>query len=36
MLGELYDAFKTAQPIQHANNIELVKKYYDKIDAVLQ
>jgi len=36
MLEELSEALKTAQPIQHPSNIELVKKYYDKIDAVLQ
>jgi hypothetical protein len=36
MLEELNEALKTAQPIRHANNIELIKKYYDKIDAVLQ
>jgi hypothetical protein len=36
MLEELNEALKTAQPIQHASNIELVKKYWDKIDAVLQ
>lgn len=36
MLDELSEALKTAQPIEHASNVELVKKYYDKIDAVLQ
>ena len=36
MLEELNEALKTAQPIQHPGNVELVKKYYDKIDAVLQ
>jgi hypothetical protein len=36
MLEELNEALKTAQPIQNPGNIELVKKYYDKIDAVLQ
>ena len=36
MLEELNEALKTAQPIQYPSNIELVKKYYDKIDAVLQ
>jgi hypothetical protein len=35
-LDELNDALKTAQPIQYKENIELVKKYWDKIDAVLQ
>lgn len=36
MLEELNEALKTAAPIQYAENIELVKKYWDKIDAVLQ
>ena len=36
MLDELNEALKTAQPIQHPGNIELVKKYFDKLDAVLQ
>ena len=36
MLDELNEALKSAQPIQIPSNIELVKKYYDKIDAVLQ
>ena len=36
MLEELAEALKTAQPIQHPENIELVKKYWEKIDAVLQ
>jgi hypothetical protein len=36
MLDELNEALKTAQPIQNPGNIELVKKYWDKIDAVLQ
>ena len=36
MLEELNEALKTAQPIQYPSNIELVKKYCDKIDAVLQ
>ena len=36
MLEELNEALKTAQPIQNSGNIELVKRYYDKIDAVLQ
>src|SRR5262249_31495514 len=35
MLEELNDALKAAQPIQFPGNIELVKKYYDKIDAAL-
>ena len=36
MLDELNDALKSAAPIQFPNNIEIVTKYYDKIDAVLQ
>jgi hypothetical protein len=36
MLDELNEALKTARPIEHASNIDLIKKYYDKIDAVLQ
>jgi hypothetical protein len=36
MLEELNEALKSAQPVQHQSNVELVKKYYDKIDAVLQ
>ena len=36
MLEELNEALKTAAPIQHPSNIELVKKYFDKIEAVLQ
>jgi len=35
MLEELNEALKAAQPIQFPGNIELVKKYYDKIDAAL-
>jgi hypothetical protein len=35
ILEELNEALKTALPIQFPGNIELVKKYYDKIDAAL-
>jgi hypothetical protein len=35
-LEELTAALKTAQPIQYASNIELVKKYFDKLDAAMQ
>ena len=35
MLDELNEAQKAAQPIQFPGNIELVKKYYDKIEAAL-
>jgi hypothetical protein len=36
MLEEYNEALKTAQPIQHPGNVDLVTKYWDKIDAVLQ
>ena len=36
MLDELNEALKVSQPVQFPGNIELVKKYWDKIDAVLQ
>jgi hypothetical protein len=36
MLDELAEALKSAQPIEHPANVELVKKYWEKIDAVLQ
>ncbi|RTL71938.1 MAG: hypothetical protein EKK41_07335 [Hyphomicrobiales bacterium] len=36
MLEELNEAMRSAQPIENASNIDLVKKYWDKIDAVLQ
>ena len=36
MLEELNEALKSAQPIQFPANIELVKKYYDKINGALQ
>jgi hypothetical protein len=35
MLEELNEALKAVEPIQFPGNIELVKKYYDKIDASL-
>jgi homoserine dehydrogenase len=35
MLEELNEALKSVQPIQFPGNIDLVKKYYDKIDAAL-
>ena len=35
LLEELNESLKAAQPIQFPNNIELVKKYYDQIDAAL-
>jgi hypothetical protein len=36
MLEELNEALKTAAPIQNPGNVELVKKHFDKIEAVLQ
>jgi hypothetical protein len=35
LLEELNEALKLAQPIMFPSNIELVTKYYDKIDAAL-
>jgi hypothetical protein len=35
-LAGLADALKSAQPIQFPANIELVRRYYDRIQAVLQ
>ena len=35
-LKELNEALKSAQPVQFRANIELVKKHYDKLAAVLQ
>jgi hypothetical protein len=36
MLEELNEALKTAAPIQHPDNVELVKKHFDQIETVLQ
>lgn len=36
MLEELADALKATPPLQFPENVELVKKYRQKIDAVLQ
>ena len=36
MLEELNEALKMAQPIQHAGNIDLIKKHFDEIQAALQ
>ena len=35
MLQELNEALKVAQPVEHAGNVVLVKKYFDQIDAAL-
>jgi hypothetical protein len=36
ILQELNESLKTAQPIQFPENIELIKKYYDKIQAAIE
>jgi seryl-tRNA synthetase len=36
MLAELNDTLKKSVPMQYPENVPLVVKYYDKIDAVLQ
>jgi hypothetical protein len=36
ILEELKEALKQAQPIKQRANIELVKKYYERLDAVVQ
>lgn len=35
-LDELTEALKSAKPVQFPANVELVRKYYDKLQAVLQ
>jgi hypothetical protein len=35
LLEELKEALKSAQPIKFPSNVDLVKRYYDKIDAAL-
>jgi hypothetical protein len=35
VLADLNEDLKTAQPLAHPSNIELVKKYYDKLDPAL-
>jgi hypothetical protein len=36
LVEELTEQLKTVQPIMHPGNIELVKKYYDKLQPLLQ
>jgi hypothetical protein len=36
MLAEMNQALKTAAPLQYPENVPLVLKYYDKIDAALE
>jgi hypothetical protein len=35
-LEELDEALKTAEPIKYPANVELVKKYYDRLDELMQ
>jgi hypothetical protein len=35
-LDDLNAALKSAAPVQHASNIDLIKKHFDKLDAALQ
>ena len=35
-LGELNEALKSAEPVKYPGNIELVKKYYNDLDANAQ
>ena len=36
ILEALKEALKRAEPIRQRSNIELVKKHYDRLDAVMQ
>ena len=36
LVEELTEQLKTVQPIMHPGNVELVKKYYDKLEPLLQ
>ena len=36
LIKEFEKLLKAAQPIQYPSNIELVRKYYDKIDTAMQ
>src|SRR5262245_7832083 len=36
LVEDLTEQLKTVQPIQHPGNVDLVKKYYDKIEPLLQ
>lgn len=36
LLEELTEQLKSVQPIMHPGNVELVKKYYDKLEPLLQ
>jgi uncharacterized coiled-coil protein SlyX len=36
LVEDLTEQLKAVQPIQHPSNVDLVKKYYDKIEPLLQ
>jgi hypothetical protein len=36
LIEDLTEQLKTVQPIMHPSNVDLVKKYYDKIEPLLQ
>ena len=36
VLDELNEALKATQPLQYSSNIDLVLKYYDKIEAAIE
>ena len=36
MLDDLNEQLKTAEPIKFPSNVDIVKKYYDKIDSAMQ
>ena len=36
LVEELTEQLKTVQPIMHPENVDLVKKYYDKLEPMLQ
>jgi hypothetical protein len=36
MISEMQEALKTTPPLQHKENIELVKKHYKAIEKALQ
>ena len=36
VLEELNEALRSTAPIQHASNVELVRKYLDKIEAAMR
>jgi hypothetical protein len=36
LLEELNDSLKSAQPVKYPDNIKLVEKYYDRLDAIMK